>query len=185
MYFVLDNFFKDPDAIREEALASDFEDVESFDGQTYKRVAVRDIPELTSNLRVFFNREVDVLGTAYRLNFDEELPNTAIHSDLHYGVWAAIVYLTDVKEGTSGTAFWKHKETGRRTCFPYETDFIKQLTEANDFEDESKWELLDVVDMKYNRALIMESALFHSRYPFKAFGTGPEDGRLIALGFFN
>ena len=39
--------------------------------------------------------------------------------------------------------------------------------------------------LKFNRAVVYESALFHSRYPFAAFGSGPEDGRLIAVAFFN
>jgi hypothetical protein len=32
--------------------------------------------------------------------------------------------------------------------------------------------------------VIYESALFHSRWPFAAFGKGFSDGRLIACAFF-
>ena len=38
---------------------------------------------------------------------------------------------------------------------------------------------------RMGRAVIYESELFHSRYPFAAFGSGPEDGRLVAVAFFS
>lgn len=38
--------------------------------------------------------------------------------------------------------------------------------------------------MQLGRLVIYESALFHSRWPFEAFGTDPESGRLIAVAFF-
>jgi hypothetical protein len=53
-----------------------------------------------------------------------------------------------------------------------------------DWNDEKAWSIRKFVEMRYNRALIYESALFHSRYPFKAFGTSPKDGRLIVVAFF-
>ena len=32
--------------------------------------------------------------------------------------------------------------------------------------------------------VIYDGSLFHSRWPFEAFGTGPQDGRLILVAFF-
>lgn len=54
----------------------------------------------------------------------------------------------------------------------------------HDWNDEAAWEQAALVPIRFNRAVVYESALFHSRYPFAAFGTGPEDGRLIAVAFF-
>ena len=55
---------------------------------------------------------------------------------------------------------------------------------CHDWNDESKWKQDTFVAMKFNRALIYRSELFHSRYPFEAFGDSPENGRLIVVAFF-
>jgi hypothetical protein len=47
------------------------------------------------------------------------------------------------------------------------------------------WKLVDLIPLKFNRAAIYEGALFHSRFPLRAFGSTPEDGRLIGIAFFS
>lgn len=50
--------------------------------------------------------------------------------------------------------------------------------------DPDKWELLEYVEGKYNRAVIFEAPLFHSRYPIEGIGTEPENGRLVWVSHF-
>jgi hypothetical protein len=122
----------------------------------------------------------EMLGMAFRLNYDEELPNAAIHSDMGWGTHALVLYLCD---GPGGTAFWTHKKTEARRIGEGDTWLFEQV--CNDWDDESAWTQNELVALKFNRALIYSSELFHSRWPFKAFGNSPETGRLIVVAFFN
>jgi hypothetical protein len=175
---IIDGFVPDAAAVREEALRADYVDWPGHDGEVYKRICICEVP----GLRAAIEREmgpVQMLGMAYRLNFEGEMPNAAVHSDLGWGTHALVLYLS---EGEGGTAFWRHKATG--------AERIRQGDEAlwhavrDDWNNEDAWEQVGLAEMRMGRAVIYESELFHSRYPFAAFGSGPEDGRLVAVAFF-
>lgn len=176
---IFDDFLPDIDAVREHALQAPFDDFHAPDGEVYRRVWLGDVP----GLHVAIERRVgpiEMLGMGYRLNYAGERPNAAVHSDLGWGTHALVLFLTD---GPSGTAFWRHRPTGAQAILPGDAALFEQL--KGDWDDESKWERVAYVPMKLNRATIYASALFHSRYPFEAFGATPEDGRLVAVAFFN
>jgi hypothetical protein len=177
--YVLDNFHAYPEEVREHALSAEYVDWLGPDGQVYKRICITELPLVEHMLTDMFG-EVQILGMGYRLNFNQEPPNAAIHSDLGWGTHALVWYLSD---GPSGTAFWRHKVTGRDRILPGDQELFEKV--CNDWNDESAWEMIHKVDMKFNRALVYKSALFHSRHPFEAFGTSPETGRLIGVAFFN
>lgn len=176
MPIVIDNFL--PESVRADGLCAPFVDWPAHDGEVYKRVALVEVPGLYAAIEGLCG-PIDMLGMGYRLNFNGETPNHAIHSDMGWGTHAAVVYLS---EGEGGTAFWRHKVTGAERIDPGDVDLYDQI--KDDWNDESKWEMTQLVEMKLGRGLIYESARFHSRYPFAAFGTGPDDGRLIAVAFF-
>lgn len=176
--YVIDDFHPHPDELRKLAMQTQFIDWQGPDGQVYKRVAIMEIPGIRTMLEGLFG-EMEIHGMAFRLNYNEEEPNAAIHSDLGWGTHALVYYLS---EGPSGTAFWTHRQTGaRRVDLGNEALFERVVSDWN-FED--RWNLREFYEMKYNRAIVYESALFHSRYPFKAFGTNPENGRLVVVAFF-
>lgn len=175
---VYDNFVADPAAVRACALAAPYIDWPGHDGQVYKRVALEPVPGLLEAIEGVFG-QVDMLGMGYRLNYAGELPNQAIHSDLGWGTHALVLYLCD---GPGGTAFWRHKATGAHRIDPGDTELFERI--GNDWADESKWDMTAICPLKLGRAVIYESALFHSRHPFQAFGDSPETGRLIAVAFF-
>jgi hypothetical protein len=175
---VIDDFHPFPNELREHALNQYYIDWMGHDGQIYKRVCLTEVPALCSMLEELLG-PIDMLGMGYRLNFNEEEPNAAIHSDLGWGTHALVLYLC---EGPGGTAFWRHKETNMPAIDPGDTWLFEQVN--GDWDDESKWQQERMVELKFNRALIYESRLFHSRYPFKAFGHDGTTGRLIAVAFF-
>lgn len=177
--YVLENFHAYAEEIREHALASQYQDWLGPDGQVYKRICITEIPLLETMLDELFGG-IEMLGMAYRLNFNNEPPNAAIHTDLGWGTHALVLYLAD---GPSGTAFWRHKEAKRDRILPNETEVFEMV--SGDWNNKDKWEKVHVVEMKFNRAIVYKSCLFHSRYPFEAFGDSPENGRLIAVAFFN
>lgn len=61
---------------------------------------------------------------------------------------------------------------------------FEELKEDMVSRDADKWDLLTFVEGKYNRAVIFDAPLFHSRYPVEGIGTTPEDGRLIWASHF-
>lgn len=178
MVTVIDGFLPDAESVRDEALRSEFVDWPGHDGETYKRICITDVPGLRDGVERACG-PVTMLGMAYRLNFNGEMPNAAIHSDLGWGTHALVLYLS---EGKGGTAFWQHKATGTNRIDSGDADLLEKV--CGDWNDESAWQQRQLVGMKFNRALIYESALFHSRYPFEAFGNCPDNGRLIAVAFF-
>jgi hypothetical protein len=176
---VFDEFLPDALAVREAALRAPFVDWPGPDGEVYKRVCLTEVPGLRDALERAVG-PVEMLGMGYRLNFARELPNHAVHSDLGWGTHALVLYLC---EGEGGTAFWRHRATGAHRIDAGDADLLEQV--RDDWNDVSAWEQRELVTLKFNRALIYPSPLFHSRWPFEAFGDGADDGRLIAVAFFS
>lgn len=46
------------------------------------------------------------------------------------------------------------------------------------------WEQVGYVEGKYNRAVIFDAPLFHSRFPVEGIGSTPEEGRLVWVSHF-
>lgn len=178
MIRVHDDFLPDAEGVRAHALAAPYIDWPGFDGEVYKRVCLCEVPGLREAIERVCG-PVEMLGMGYRLNYAGELPNAAIHSDMGWGTHAAVVYLS---EGEGGTAFWKHRVTGAHRIDPGDIVLWEQV--RDDWNRSEAWDRTFTVPMKFNRAAIYEGALFHSRWPFAAFGTGPDDGRLVAVAFF-
>lgn len=110
-----------------------------------------------------------------------------IHSDRETGNHTCVAYLSDHAE-MSGTAFYKHKGTGL-THMPSmeqmrEQGIIEELKADMVSRDPNKWEQLDFVRAKYNRALIFQAPMFHSRFPFEGIGDTAESGRLVWASHF-
>jgi len=177
---LIEDFLPDIERVRAAAVNADYIDYRAHDGQVYRRVWIGTVPGLISAVEYAMG-PVDMLGMGYRLNYAGEMPNTAIHSDLGWGTHAAVIPLIDNPE--SGTAFWRHKLTGRQRIDPDDYGLLDDI--KADWNSPEAWDRTHFVPMVMNRAVIYESAVFHSRYPFEAFGTTPHDGRLIAVAFFN
>lgn len=173
---VIDDFL--PASVREDALRSRFIDWDGPDGETYRRICIKEIPGLREAVERVMG-PVRMLGMAYRLNFAGEVPNHAIHSDMGWGTHALVVYLSD---GPGGTALWRHKATGAHRIDPGDWELFEAV--KGDWDDASRWEQAALTETRLGRGVIYESALFHSRWPFEAYGSGLDDGRLIAVAFF-
>lgn len=177
---VIDDFLECGRCVRNHALRASYGDYKGQDGATYIRVCSTEVPTLRDRIEKEMGGPIDLLGMGYRLNYRGEMPNQTIHSDSGWKTHALILYLS---EGQSGTAFWKHNATGAVRLDPIDSELPSLL--AGDWDTESKWTLRHFVPMRFNRAIILECPLFHSRYPFEGFGSTPEDGRLIAVAFFS
>lgn len=175
---ICDDFLADADAARQDALTAEFIDWQGHDGQVYKRVCLKPVPGLQEAIEKVFG-PVEMLGQGYRLNFAGEKPNQSIHSDLGWGTHAAVVYLC---EGFGGTAFWRHLATGADRISVGDHELFAAI--GDDWELEGAWQMTGMAEIAFNRAALYDNSLFHSRYPFEAFGSNEQDGRLIAVAFF-
>lgn len=176
---VVDDFLPNFDRVRNHAILSEFYDWWGPDGELYKRITLLHVPGLLDTLTEMLGG-IRILASGYRLNYEGEEPNQSIHSDIGFGTHAIVIYLND---GESGTAFWQHNATEAVEINFGQAELFEAIKE--DFENPSAWTQRLVVPAKRNRAVIYKSNLFHSRFPFTAFGSTPEDGRLIAIAFFN
>lgn len=183
---VMDDFHPDAHALRAHALSATYVDWPGPDGEVYRRVALTEAPGVRERIEDIYG-PVDMLGMGYRLNYDGELPNAAIHSDIGWGTHALVLYLFDAPAGAAddmhGTAFWRHRKTGADGIEPGDIDLFEQV--RNDWNDAAAWQQKRRVGLRFNRAVMYPSRLFHSRYPFEAFGFTPGDGRLVAVAFFS
>ena len=110
-----------------------------------------------------------------------------IHSDREMGNHTCVAYLSEHEE-EYGTAFYRHKPTGLAEMPSFaemqEMGIMEQLKEDMVSRDPEVWEQTDFVEGKYNRAVIFEAPLFHSRIPVEGIGSSDEDGRLVWVSHF-
>lgn len=112
-----------------------------------------------------------------------------VHSDRSSGDHTCVAYLSE-HEDTYGTAFYRHKATGMLEMPSFE-DMAKmgieaQMTHDMAARDSDDWEQVGFVEGKYNRAVIFDAPLFHSRVPLTGFGNTEEAGRLVWVShYFN
>lgn len=101
-----------------------------------------------------------------------------IHSDRVAGSHTCIVYLSGHPKEVSGTAFYRHKETG---LLEMPVEWMDDKERGKEMVEGSSevFEQTDFVRGLYNRALVFSAPLFHSRFPIHGIGKTPEDGRLI------
>ena len=188
---VIDNFLARPLSFRDKALSLPFYDIKFLDGETYKRIHPRSTDEFKRSLEQAMQGSIEQQYSLLRLNYAGEKPNNAIHSDNDCGGYAAILYLSLPEHCQGGTALWRHRETGLE-YFPSEQETRrlgrspKRLLEtlSRDWNRPEAWERTETSEMKFNRLIVYPANYFHSRWPIEAFGTKPENGRLIWLTFF-
>lgn len=118
---------------------------------------------------------------------NEGMEKAYIHSDRESGAHTCVAYLSE-HDQISGTAFYKHIPTGLTEMPSFaemaEMGIFEQLSEDMVSRDPSKWEQIDFVEGKYNRALIFKAPLFHSRFPLEGIGDNSIDGRLVWVSHF-
>ena len=185
---ITDDFYQDPDPVRQYALNQEFTVYGNYPGQ-------RTHPVFYDSLKNSIQYLVQHAGGKIT-QFEEFEYNTAfqyttakdsswIHSD-QTTMWAGVCYLTPNAPLTAGTALYKHKATGLyKAAIKADGSYDSELMDKIylDSRDLSKWEMVDIVGNKYNRLVLYRGDLFHSSLDY--FGTNQYDGRLFQTFFFN
>lgn len=184
--FFVDDFFADPDKVRQSALSSGFGtwrpnkgDIgpDHFEGVNFygdHSTGVREIAR-------YFNAPVYPNKFFFRVT-TENTAEAVVHSDLFTGDFTCLAHLSQ-HEG-SATEFYRHKPTGTYSLPPLSIlygnpELLAQMKADCSHRDPEIWEKLDIVAGKYNRAIFFPSAVFHCRYPYTGFGNSIESGRMI------
>lgn len=181
---VIDNFYKDPDAVRELALSAEY----SSNNKFYKgKRTVK--PYFFPYLREEFCRILQTNITDWtRQPMNGIFQITSAKDPLVYHSdnqdYAAAIYLTPDAKYSMGTSFWASKVGDCRRPPNHQLEgkpLIDQKSVYNNYSilNSDAWELVDRVGCVYNRLVLWDAKLIHSASEYG------EIDRLVHLFFFN
>ena len=190
-FLVVDNFYENPDEVREYALSLEYQDnIKYHKGKRTKDRVFFD------GVKEFFEKCLDKKITSW-----EEQPANGvfqycvaedplvIHTDSQK--YAAAIYLTPDAPSESGTNFYRHKKINMVKA-PTQDDCIlrdRTIEELywemfkGNFYDFTPWEKIDSVANVYNRMVVWNAQLVHAAGQY--FGDTKENSRLFHLYFFD
>lgn len=172
---VVDDFYEDPDQVREIALAQTYvRDLRYFKGE---RSTER---FLWPYLREHFARLLGKPVTAWLEHEANGVFQKTTDADplvYHHDTqaYAGAVYLTPPV--TQGTSFWRHACGVRKA--PVDPVAASIVYSDKELVNGENWYLVDQIDGIYNRLVIWDAQLIHSA---SAYGPTP---RLVQLFFFD
>jgi len=191
---ICDNFLADAHAFRQLALEAQYlsaKDDQYYPGRNSAQRYI--IPGLDQHVsRVAGQPLTSRTGgkhATFRLCFEGERGKGGVHIDRCH--WSGIIYLSLPEHCRGGTDFFRHRETGQTRAPVYEEDWRHWNVPRDRFGDAlrsqtnepSSWELVQHVEMKFNRLVLFRPWLFHNAGP--GFGDKPDNGRLIYLLFYH
>ena len=176
--FIVDNFYENPDAIRQHALGMEFkEDIRYYKGL---RTTTHFHPDgIKDAFEFIMGKKINDFDGGINGCFQITTANDpqVYHYDLQN--WAAMIYLTPNAPIESGTRLHRSKINGTRHSS--ESDIDDAF--AGGFLDSTKFDVTDSAANIYNRLVIMDAKCIHSAGQY--FGQSREDGRLTHLFFFD
>lgn len=182
MFTVVDDFYRDPDSVRDFALNMEFNVTGNYPGFR-TQPCTNDggyIDGIISSFEKIIGKKItyfplDKYNTSFQ--YTTATSKTWIHHDAMS--YAAVIYLTPNAPLDSGTAIYRHQLTGIMKHGPQcPVDF-------NDFElVEGDWDIVAEAKNVYNRLVIYDSMYYH-RSVVPGFGTNKYDGRLFQTFFFD
>lgn len=177
--WIVDDFYDDPDAVREYALGLEFRaDIRWYKGRrtatVYRPGELRERFEKIMG-RTITNWDVPGFNGCFQVTTADD--PQVYHYDTQ--TWAAMIYLTPRAPLTSGTRLHRDKNHGIR----HRTDPDPDRAFQGGFYDSTRFDTVDRAGNVYNRLVIMDAQHIHSAGDY--FGTDLETGRLVHLFFFD
>lgn len=177
---VIDNFLDDFDSFNRYARSRDFTgQINPFDGVFYPDIST-DIPpavveEVGRKTRAKSQNAVFMRLTSKNT---KGAPHQA-HNDSVMGAKTFLLYLQD---GPGGTSLVRHKQVGMEHG-PKSAE--EEAIWKRDTNTPEAWEVVDMIDMKKNRAFILPSQVMHRAEPVGGFGQSEKDGRICLIMFYD
>lgn len=185
---VVDNFYKNPDAIREFALRLPLVDNNTDSAGGYKGLRSKENFRY-SDIRIKIQESIGEIihedsWNSHTFNGCFQI-TSAENSQVYHcdqNSWAGVLYLTPDAPVQSGTRTHISKSTGLRSLVGATMEQQKETFEKG-FYDSTKFDIVDSIGNIYNRLVLFRSHNIHSAGPY--FGLNMWDGRLVQLFFFD
>lgn len=190
---IVDDFLDNAEALRAAALRLTYPDQQgAFPGRnSLERV---EMPGLDAEISRLVGEPLAALTrlshAKCRITLGGDQGRARVHIDESH--WSGILYLSRPEDCRGGTEFFRHKRTGTDHA-PFEPrelarlglasrdDIYREIIEPDSL-DESAWEPVMNVPMRFNRLVLLRPWLWHTAGP--GFGDTIENGRLVYLLFF-
>lgn len=188
----LDNFYPNPDRVRERALAMTYIEPEEYVGwrtRAYHERGVRERIERALRLPITEwpdNFDDIALGNGvffFGFSSGARAETVGVHYDTPGHYMTMVIYLTPGAPYDTGTSLWQHRRTGlvaeptpavARSLGTTPEALDKLIT--RDSRNPKKWREIDRVGNVYNRAVFYHSGMLHSAT--RHFGGNLESGRI-------
>jgi hypothetical protein len=188
---VFNNFYENPDEVREFALKADYNSchLPRFHTKSYATVNLLNKIEnllypFAGKIHDFYIPNINSSGDTYNGSFQYGTSHKkpwihvdATHKTSTVSCWAGVIYLTPNPPVNTGTNLYKHKnfndDKGK-----YDDSIIME-----DRLDKEKWELYTKVENIYNRAIFYKVNQYHSADNY--FGKELNNSRLFQIFFFS
>ena len=192
--FVIDDFLRNPDEVRAEALTLNYAVGGRFPGlNSVEKLRIGGLEQVVSALvrePVRAPWTDDFSHASCRLALAKDDQPGRIHIDQSH--WSGILYLSRPEDCQGGTEFYRHIRTGTDRV-PMDREGLKAIGYSDykelqhdildkDAFDRSKWELTYTLPMRFNRLVLLQPHYWHTSGA--GFGDNVENGRLIYLMFF-
>ncbi len=197
-YLIIDDFYDDPHAVRSAALHTDY--ARMADGANYPGDNSAEAFEL-EGLNEFVSNLVHepVMGTPNTGHCRFRIATAGAEARARFRMhvdgdsyWSGIVYLSLPEHCRGGTEFYRHKELGTDRAPIYDSEvapfgsqscarFTQDLIHR-DSNDESKWDHVMTIPMRFNRCVLFRPWFWHTSG--ESFGDQGANARLIQLFFF-
>lgn len=192
--FVIDDFLRNAERVREEALKLNYSVKGRFPGlNSSEKITIEGLDQVVSSIvrepvRAPWTK--DFSHGSCRLALAKDNQPGRIHIDQSH--WSGILYLSRPEDCQGGTEFFRHIRTGTDRV-PMDTESLNKIGYSSyeelqhdildkDALDRSKWELTMTVPMRFNRLVLLQPHYWHTSGP--GFGDSVENGRLVYLMFF-
>ena len=178
-YIVIDNFYENPDKVREFALECDFQYHPNNHKGCRTDYCYR-FPGLKERFEELIGRKIrdwEQYGTNGCFQYCIKGDETVYHADTQQ--YAGVLYLTPDAPVDSGTGLYRSRITKKMKYDPEEYHTVFR----NGHLDETDFEMVDRIGNMYNRLILFDAKCLHAGINY--FGTNKEDGRLFQLFFFD
>jgi hypothetical protein len=192
---VIDDFLREPDAVRQRALELTYARKGHYPG--LNSIEKIDLPGLTEMMSQLVQEPLhtpwtgDYSHQSCRLALASDDKPSRVHIDTSH--WTGVLSLTRNEDSSGGTEFLRHRRTGTdhlpltpealaRAGYKSYEDLDADLLQK-DALDPTKWEQVQSVPLRYNRLILLQPHYWHTAGP--GFGDSVENGRLVYLMFFN
>ena len=183
--WIVDNFYENPDAIREFALQQDYLEGGIGRGFIGRRTHQQFLfAGLKERFEEIMGRKITAwqehgMNGRFQISWSGE--PLVYHCDSQK--WGGMLYLTPGAPFSCGTTLYAHKTTRARTYYEEGYDAAWKDVPGDCHLDGSSFEPVDVLGNVYNRLVIFDASAIHSASQY--FGTVKENARLWQMFFFD